>query len=87
MNKDKAIYSLTEGKKLNLKREADFIINQQVIFNERCKDCFLMFSCQGGCSYEAIENKRRCPVVKENIKEYLEKTYDRIQQKEQIYVY
>lgn len=87
MNKDKAIYSLTEGKKLNLKREADFIINQQVIFNERCKDCFLMFSCQGRCPYEAIENKRRCPVVKENIKEYLEKTYDRIQQKEQIYVY
>lgn len=85
--KDKAIYSLAEGKKLNLKREADFIINQQVIFNERCKDCFLMFSCQGGCPYEAIENKRRCPVVKENIKEYLEKTYDRIQQKEQIYVY
>lgn len=87
MNKDKAIYSLTEGKKLNLKREADFIINQQVIFNERCKDCFLMFSCQGGYPYEAIENKRRCPVVKENIKEYLEKTYDRMQQKEQIYVY
>lgn len=84
MNKDKAIYSLTEGKKLNLKREADFIINQQVIFNERCKDCFLMFSCQGGCPYEAIENKRRCPVVKENIKEYLEKTYDRIQQKESL---
>ena len=35
-----------------------------------------MFSCQGGCPYEAIENKRKCPVLKENIKEYLEKTYE-----------
>lgn len=85
--KDKAIYSLAEGKKINLKREADFIINQQVIFNDKCKSCFLMFSCQGGCPYEAIENKRKCPVVKENIKEYLEKTYEKIQKKEQFFVY
>lgn len=85
--KDKAIYSLMDGKKVNLKREADFIINQQVIFNQNCKSCFLMFSCQGGCPYEAIENKRKCPVLKENIKEYLEKTYEKIQKKEQLFVY
>ena len=85
--KDKAIYSLKDGKKVNLKREADFIINQQVIFNQNCKSCFLMFSCQGGCPYEAIENKRKCPVLKENIKEYLEKTYEKVQKKEQLFVY
>lgn len=45
-------------------------------------DSFLKFN-----EEDILENKRRCPVVKENIKEYLEKTYDRIQQKEQIYVY
>lgn len=59
MNKDKAIYSLTEGKKLNLKREADFIINQQVIFNERCKDCFQR---RQSSRVSVISSGRRTPI-------------------------
>ena len=85
--KDKAIYSLMEGRKVNINREADFIINQQVIFNEKCKNCFLMFSCQGGCPYEAIENRGNCPILKEKIEEYLEKTYEKIQKNRNIYIY
>ena len=40
MNKDKAIYSLTEGKKLNLKREADLLLINELFLMKDVKIVF-----------------------------------------------
>lgn len=83
--KERAVYSLTDFNFRNVQLESDYIVNQQVVFNKECKNCFLMYSCQGGCPNQAMRNKRICPVIKYNIEEYLEKFFENQTKKDFIY--
>ncbi|SEQ61621.1 uncharacterized protein SAMN04487977_1072 [Treponema bryantii] len=82
---NKAVYSLKDKKFSNVSVESDYIIKTLAIFNDKCKNCFMLYSCQGGCPFKALNKKEHCPVIKDNINEYLEKHYENSKKKDFVY--
>lgn len=75
-NESEKIFNLLDRNKINRKKESDFIIKSQAVFDPKCRECILLFTCLGGCPKRALENKRNCPVIRDNIDSYLEKHYE-----------
>lgn len=83
--KNKAINKFNDKKINNALVESDYIIKSQVMFDKKCKNCFMFISCQGGCPRHAIENKRTCHVFKNNAVQFLERHYEKSLKKDFIY--
>ena len=81
----KAVASLKEKTMRNNIVESDFVIKSLAIFNDKCKNCFMIYHCMGGCPNQALKNKEHCPLVKENTNEYLEKHYELCKKKDYVY--
>lgn len=82
---ERAVKKIDDKHYVNVLLESKYLINTQVIFDKKCKDCFLLFSCQGGCPSKAINNQRYCSVIKNNIEEFLEKHFQKSKKKNFVY--
>lgn len=72
----RVIGSLFDKKVSNPLVESDYLIKSMAIFDVQCKDCFLLYSCLGGCPYKCLYTKKQCLVLKDNADYFLEQYYE-----------
>ena len=84
-NVEKAVLSLTDKSFSNLKIESDYMIKSMAIFDNKCKNCTLLYNCQGGCPNLKQNGNGQCPVFKSNMNNFLELHYEKYLKKDFVY--
>lgn len=79
---DRIIGNVGDKKLYNENLLANYMVNSNMYDDERCKQCFFLPVCGGGCPYRRLKSKKEgrdvdlCPDNKDNLKEYLEKHFE-----------
>ena len=84
----KAVGHLIDKKISNIKLETEYVIDSLAINQKGCKECVLLYTCQGGCPNKRMSDKtdmtklHECHILKNNIEEFLVRHYELSQVKE-----
>ena len=82
-DKEKSVGNINDSSKLNFKLISRFLSELEPFDDPKCKDCFFLPLCNGGCPYINYQNRfegkkiNNCCLWKEDIKKFLEFTYEK----------
>lgn len=76
-NKEKAIFSFIDKTFVNIKVESDYLIKSMAVTDTKCKNCILLYSCQGRCPSLKQNGAGQCPAFKTDMKNLLEMRYEK----------
>lgn len=76
--KKRVIFNVFSPRNRNLVLESQYYIAPDPLYDKKCKHCFLLFSCYGGCPRNIVDKKsRNCTLAKYRPKQFLEALYNR----------
>lgn len=84
-NEYQAVYSLLDKSFKNLQVESDYMIKSMAIFDNKCKNCILLYGCQGGCPNLKQNGNGQCPAFKSDMNNLLELHYEKYLKKDFVY--